>query len=137
LLICNAHKRILFASPLYQGRVHDFTIFKELLGQFDFSGLTIHVDLGFLGIEKMIIGGQVFIPHKASKNHSLTPEEKAANTALARLRVVVENAVAKIKSFFVLRIENRMKKKQKLDEAFEICAGLANFKTCFLKHADN
>lgn len=67
---------------------------------FDFSGLTIHVDLEFLGIKKILIGGQVFIPHKASKNYSLTPEEKVANTALARLRVVVENVLAKIKSFF-------------------------------------
>ena len=108
-----------------------------MLGKFNFSGLTIHVDLGFLGIKKIIIGGQIFIPHKGSKNHPLTPEKKAANTTLAQLRVVVENALAKIKSFFVLRIENRMKKKQKLDEAFEICAGLANFKTHFFKHADN
>lgn len=137
MLICDAHRRILFASNWYHGRVHDFTIFKETLARFDFGRRTVHVDLGFLGIKSRLVGGQVFIPHKASKNHPLTPQEKAENTTLARLRVVVENALAKMKSFFVLRIENRMKKKQKLDEAFEICAGLANFKTSFLKHADS
>lgn len=137
MLICDAQKRILFASALYHGRVHDFAIFKEILGKFDFSGLTLHVDLGFLGIKKGLAGGQIFIPYKASKNRPLTPEEKAKNSAFARLRVVVENALAKIKSFFVLRIENRMKLKRKLDEAFEICAGLANFKTSLLKPADS
>lgn len=59
----------------------------------------------------------------------LTAEQKAENTVLARLRVVVENTIAKMKSFFVLRIENRMKKKSYLDDALDLCASLANFKT--------
>ncbi len=134
--ISTACKQLLFASALYPGRLHDFTLFKELLAKFDFSGLTIHVDLGFLGLRKVITHGRVFIPHKASKNAPLTSEQKVENKQMARLRVVVENAIAKIKSFFVLRVENRMKQKRKLDQAFEICIGLANFKSAFQQIAD-
>ena len=72
------------------------------------------------------------MPHKSRKNAPLSLEQKEENTALSRIRVVVENSIAKMKSFFVLRIENRMKMKAKLDEAFEICAALANFKTKML-----
>lgn len=58
----------------------------------------------------------------------LSEQQKAENTALSRLRVVIENTIAKAKSFFVLRIDNRMKNKLRLDEAMELCVGLANFK---------
>jgi len=119
-------------SNLYPGRVHDFTIFKEVLAEFDFSKLKVHVDLGFLGIAKLLPTACINIPLKATKNKPLTPEQKAGNKQMAQLRVVVENTIAKMKSFFVLRIENRMRHKQKLDEAFEVCADLANFKTSFL-----
>ena len=47
LLICDAQKRLLFASAAYRGQVHDFTIFKRVLAGFHFSGLQIHVDRGF------------------------------------------------------------------------------------------
>ena len=88
----------------------------------------IHVDLGFVGLQKSVWSNIVNIPHKKPPKKPLTPEQKAKNTGLSSLRVVIENALAKIKSFFVLRIENRMKNKQRLDEAIELCAGLANFK---------
>lgn len=69
------------------------------------------------------------MPHKKPPKRELSTQEKAENVVLSRLRVVIENAFAKLKSFFVLRIENRMRNKQRLDEAIELCAGLANFKT--------
>lgn len=69
------------------------------------------------------------MPHKKPRKIPLTAQQKAENTALSRLRVVIENTFAKMKSFFVLRVENRMKNKQRLDDAMELCVGLANFKT--------
>ena len=113
---------------MYNGKTHDFTIFKAIFSGMDFSALKLHLDLGFLGIKKKVTFSQIFIPHKASKNHPLTPEQKCENTSLAALRVVVENAIAKLKAFFILPIENRMKRKDKLAQAFHICALLANFK---------
>ena len=104
-------------------------MFKDLFANFDFSPFRLHVDSGFQGIAKQVQSEQIFIPHKARKKTPLTQEQKDENTALSRLRVSVENAIAKIKSFFILRIENRMRKKAKLDDAMELCVALANFKT--------
>lgn len=126
--MCNAAKHILFLSSAYSGHTHDFTIFKELFAGRDFSGRTVYVDSGFMGISKNITGATIYLPQKAARNHPLTQGQKDANTSLARVRVVVENAIAKIKTFFVLRIENRMKNKQRLNETIGLCASLANFK---------
>lgn len=104
-------------------------MFKNSFTGFDFSAFRLHVDLGFLGIGNVVKSKEILLPHKARKKTPLSLSQKADNKALSQVRVVVENAIAKIKSFFVLRIENRMKYKSKLDDAFEICAELANFKT--------
>lgn len=120
-------------STCYPGHVHDFTLFKDIFANLDFSAFQTYVDLGFLGIKKHVTGGRIFLPHKATKNKPLTEQQKAENTAQASIRIVVENAIAKIKSFFIIRVENRMKLKQKLDDAFELCASLANFKSKSLK----
>lgn len=113
---------------MYDGKIHDFSIFKELFTNIDFSALKVYVDLGFLGIKKIINPQELHIPIKASKNHPLTETQKEFNCNISRIRVVVENAIAKMKAFFVLRIENRMRISQKLDDAVHICSYLANFK---------
>ena len=128
LLICTLDRRLLWISKSYSGRTHDFIIFKEIFATIDLRKYRLHVDAGFTGIKKVKECGYVFIPYKASKNHPLTPFERAANQALAHYRVAVENVIAGLKAFFVLRIENRMRKKEKLTQAFALCAELAHFK---------
>lgn len=114
---------------MYDGKVHDFAIFKEIFSKMDFSALKVYVDLGFLGIRKLITYNDLYIPYKSSKKHPLTETEKAYNSTIAGVRIGIENAIAKAKSFFILRIENRMRLKLKLDDAIQICAALANLKT--------
>lgn len=128
LVVSDANRTPLFVSNLYPGHVHDFTIFKDLFAGLDFSKTKVHVDSGFTGIRKVVHTHEVFLPAKASKNHPLTEEQKAQNQAFARVRVVVENALAKMKAFFVLRIENRMRHKEKLNQAVEMCVALVRFK---------
>jgi len=129
LLICSLNKQILWVSPLYPGHVHDFTIFKQHCAGTAFSKLRVHVDLGFLGIHHHIVAREILIPHKNYRKRPLTDQQKAENTARSRLRVVVENVFAKMKSFFVLRIKNRMKDKSRLQQAIGDCALLSNFKS--------
>jgi hypothetical protein len=114
---------------MYDGRVHDFAMFKALFAGVDFSLFRVHVDSGFHGLEKYVTPRFLFRPNKARKNNPLTAGQRRCNQALASVRVRVEHAIAKAKAFFSLRIKNRMKQKIKLDEAVEICIGLANFKT--------
>ena len=105
-----------------------------MFARFDFSLFRVHVDSGFRGLEQHVTPRFIFRPSKASKNKPLTSSQRLGNTALARVRVRVEHAIAKIKTFFILRIENRMKQKTKLDEALSICVGLANFKMKLVKY---
>lgn len=85
-----------------------------------------------MGIKKVIRCQHVWIPFKASKNRPLTKLQKAINYLYSYVRVAVENTIAKAKAFFILRIENRMRIKSKLDDAFQLCAAVANFKTANL-----
>ncbi|WP_236943322.1 transposase family protein [Hymenobacter sp. PAMC 26628] len=116
-------------SKGYSGRQQDFAILKDMLAGICLKNYTLHVDLGFQGIKNLGISERIFIPFKASKNNPINAWQRAINRLLARERVAVENALAKMKSFFILRQENRMRKKVKLEEVFQLCAGLANFKS--------
>ncbi|MEJ7663102.1 MAG: transposase family protein [Hymenobacter sp.] len=131
LLICTLDRRILWVSKCYNGSTHDFTIFKDVFANLTLEKYRIHVDAGFVGIAKFIACHYVFIPFKASKNRPLTIFQKAVNQCLASVRVAVENSIAQLKAFFILRIENRMRKKEKLADAFSLCAELACFKKSY------
>lgn len=120
-------------SKAYSGHTHDFTIFKEIFGGLNLSAYRLHVDAGFVGIKKAVNCQDVWIPYKASKNHPSTKLQKTTNKLFAHVRIVVENALAKVKSFFILRIENRMRQKAKLTDSFQLCAALANFKTAYFQ----
>jgi len=86
------------------------------------------VDLVFLGIEKYCPASNLAIPYKKAKNEKLSEEEKKENSILSSFRVRVENSIAMLKRYFILRIENRMHEEEKLDQAVELCALLWNFK---------
>jgi len=68
-------------------------------------------------------------PRKSKKNPttSLTPEQKAENQQLSRVRTLVENAIAGMKRFNVLVHDFRNRKPQMDDDVIAICAGLWNF----------
>jgi hypothetical protein len=131
LIISTLDRRILWVSKWYTGSTHDFTIFKDVFAHLTLENYRVHVDSGFMGIAKFIDCKYVFIPFKARKNQPLTAFQKAINQHLAAIRVAVENSIAQLKAFFVLRIENRMRKKEKLADAFSLCTELACFKKCY------
>lgn len=128
LVIGLLNQRLIYSSRLYDGSVHDYTIFKELFATIELKKYRIHVDAGFIGIRNLIDCKYVFIPHKATRNNPLTKLQKAINTFLASQRVCIENSIARMKAYFVLRVENRMRDKAKLQDAVQLCLSLANFK---------
>ena len=71
------NRRVHWMSPLYLGSVHDFTIFKQEAQHLPFEEKTLHVDLGFQGIAK-IVGEktQLNIPHKKPHKKELSKEQK-------------------------------------------------------------
>jgi uncharacterized protein (DUF2344 family) len=134
LLICDKNAKILYLGKLYCGSDVDWSIFKKELLAFNFEQLRVWVDLGFIGIEKVLENGDIFIPHKKKKKAKLSEFQKFENQQLARQRVVVEHAIGGMKRYYILRYENRMKRPHqnpKLDLATEICAALWNFRRSF------
>ncbi len=91
------------------GKTHDFALFKnsrlalapslELLG-----------DTGYQGVEKIHSKSQT--PHKKSKLHPLTPEQKQQNKALASRRIKVEHALRFLKRFRILSSTYRNRRKR-------------------------
>jgi hypothetical protein len=131
-VITDKKQRILWMSPLHLGSEHDFCIFKQEAQHLPFENKPLHVDLGFQGIAKKLRKTNLLhIPHKKPWKKELTQKQKDENRILARFRVTVEHALARLKAFFILRIENRMHSTIKLDQCAEICAMLANFKLIY------
>jgi hypothetical protein len=85
------------------------------------------VDLGFTGIKNHLPQEQGQIGHK---NQELTKPQKLLNQHLSKVRVV-EHAIGGTKRYFILRHENRIRSRNKISDAVEMCASLWNFKRGF------
>ena len=98
-----------------------------------FANIATLLDLGYLGIQKDYEGTQIKIPHKkprkSKKNPDpqLTPEQKAENQALSRVRILVENAIGGMKRYNILVHAFRNHKTGFDDDVIAITAGLWNF----------
>ena len=95
--------------------------------------IIVLVDLGFQGILSDYEGQNIFIPvkkpRKSKRNPEpkLTDEQKAVNQALAKIRVLAENAIAGIKRFNILTHPFRNRKAGFDDQVIAVAAGLWNF----------
>lgn len=88
------------------GANHDLTVLRDshLLERLDGeSGEGAMMDKGYGGIAKDHPELPLVLPHKASRNHPLTEEQRAFNRLVARDRIVVEHAIAQLNRFGVLR----------------------------------
>ena len=88
------NRMIRYVSDCCPGHIHDFALLKQ---QFPstiewFKTFKIHVDLGYLGFATQYPSCQVMMPHKKSKTHPLTEEEKRDNRRRSAQRVVVEHS---------------------------------------------
>jgi hypothetical protein len=103
-LICTPSGRVGSVGPSVPGSVHDLTL---LRGSGCADGLGpqdgVMADLAYVGLADDRPGLRVVLPHKAGKDAPLTGEQKAYNRRLSRSRVVVENLLARLKVFQVLR----------------------------------
>jgi len=103
-LICTPSGRVGSVGPSVPGSVHDLTLLRnsgeadELLPE---EGLM--TDLAYVGLADDRPGLRVVLPHKAKKDVPLTGQQKAYNKRVSRCRVVVENLLARLKVFQVLR----------------------------------
>lgn len=116
-----------------RGTTHDFQILKK-------SGLNINpdaqikTDKGFLGIKQLFPNSEV--PHKASKYHRLTKEQKQFNRQLGSQRTLIEHRNRECKIFLICKERYRGKHKN-YEKTWKLVSAIVNLKlsTRHLKHA--
>ena len=143
-VIATACQWILVFGLTVAGSVHDYTRFKEEFPLSEdggevalaagFEDCVLWCDLGYQGLQKRYAANAIKMPHKkprkskANPSPSLTPEQKAENQAISRVRVIVEQAIGGVKRFGILAQRFRNHMKDFVDEAGIIGAGLWNWK---------
>jgi hypothetical protein len=127
-------KVIIFLGRTCSGHHHDYLrLQQELPPELDgFSDLYVRVDLGYLGMKADDRGEHIAIPtrkpRKSQKNPNaqLSEEQKAANTALSRMRIFIEHAIGGMKRYNILVHTFRNRLEHFEDDVIGICAGLWN-----------
>jgi len=103
--------------------VHDFTLFKRSRTALGPQTKCL-ADSGYLGLLKLHANRQT--PHKRSKLHPLTEEQKAENRRLARERFVAEHIIRSLKVFRILS-ERYRNRRRRFGLRFNLIAALYNY----------
>lgn len=116
-------RRIAFLGATARGSTHDKTQAETDAPAFppDSRG---GADSGYQGYHPPNL--TLTVPLKKPKGGELTPDEQAANTALAKLRIFVEHAIRGMKRQRIVTDIFRNTSDGMLDQAAEVAAGLYN-----------
>jgi Transposase DDE domain len=109
LFIIDAKTKDILCVLVSNGKTHDFKMLKDSKIHIS-ETIKILADLGFLGINKIHENSE--IPHKNSKNKTITKEQKQQNKLLARQRIAIEHVNRFMKIFLILKYPYRNKQKR-------------------------
>jgi hypothetical protein len=120
--------RILFLSPTCEGKKHD----KKVTDEADYhlpKGSLVYQDTGFQGftLEEVTLCQ----PKKKPRGKDLTPEEKANNRLISKVRIRVEHAIGGVKRYRLVKDKIRNWQDGFRDKVMETCCGLHNFRLNF------
>ena len=119
----NKQTAAIIATAFAQGSMHDFQLFKSSR-----IGLRAEIeclaDAGYQGLAKLHGNSQT--PHKKSKHHPLTAEQKVANRELASQRILAEHVIGRVKVFRILSERYRNRRKR-FGLRFNLIAAIHNF----------
>lgn len=113
-IICTTHAK---------GRVHDFRLFKSSRVRPQ-PAITCLADKGYQGIHKLHSNSHT--PHKKSRGSNLSQYDLQHNRALARVRVICEQVIGKLKVFRILA-ERYRNRRQRFGLRFNLIAALYNY----------
>jgi IS5 family transposase len=123
LIVCFLTGLIL-AVRSARGTRHDFQILKK--SDLDINkNAQIKTDKGFIGIKVLFPKSEV--PHKASKYHPLSKEQKQYNRQLAKERTVIEHRNRECKIFLICKERYRGKHKN-YEKTWKLVSAIVNLK---------
>lgn len=116
-----------------RGTTHDFKILKDSHLKIN-EDAKIKTDKGFIGIKELFPNSQV--PHKSSKHHPLSKEQKQYNQQLAKERIIIEHRNRECKIFRICKERYRGKHKN-YEKTWKLVSAIVNLKlsTRHLKNA--
>lgn len=100
-IICTAHS---------EGRKHDFRLYEESIGCAVLEKIKALMDSGYQGILKLHKNSET--PKKKPRGGEMTDDEKAENRRLSKIRILVENIIAKVKVFKITANKYRNRRKR-------------------------
>ena len=122
-MIVNRRTTEIIATAFAWGSMHDFQLFKtSRVGLL--AGIECLADAGYQGLVQLHGNSQT--PHKKSKHHPLTDEQKAANRQLASKRILAEHVIGRLKVFRILSERYRNRRKR-FGLRFNLIAAIHNF----------
>ena len=107
-----------------RGTKHDFKILKESQLKIN-EDAQIKTDKGFIGIKELFPNSQV--PHKSSKHHPLSKEQKQYNRQLAKERIIIEHRNRECKIFRICKERYRGKHKN-YERTWKLVLAIVNLK---------
>ena len=126
-LIIDIDERLVrYLSRTFAGRIHD----KRMCDKEDYTfppGCVLFKDTGFQGFEPEQVC--TYQPKKKPRKQELSAEEKAENTKISRIRILVEHIIASVKRCRIVHDVFRNTKAHFDDLVMEIACGLHNFRT--------
>lgn len=115
---------LILATRSSRGTTHDFQILKKSDLDINPDAL-IKTDKGFIGIKQLFPNSEV--PHKASKHHPLTKEQKQFNRQLAGERTMIEHRNRECKIFRICKDRYRGKHKN-YEKTWKLISAIVNLK---------
>jgi hypothetical protein len=125
-IVVNERGRIRDVTRSTPGSKHDLkhVVESQVIGGVP-EDVTIIGDAGFDGLQNYYPERNVGTPHKARRNHPLTPDQKLANREFSSERIIVENTLSHMKHFKVLAHQFRHTV-ELYDDAFRAIVGIIN-----------
>jgi hypothetical protein len=110
VIVQHSNKRIL-STAYGKGRRHDFKVLEHSRCAISLSENTeLYADSGFQGVAKL--HPKSCTPHKRWRGRPLTQEQKAHNRAGAKVRILAEHVIRKLKVFRILKETYRHRRRR-------------------------
>lgn len=117
-----------YLSGTYAGSRHE----KRICDEEDLTfppDIVLFKDTGFQGYEPLNI--VTYQPKKKPKGQELSPEDKAENTIISRIRILIEHVIGGVKRCHIVSDVFRNTKARFADRVMEIACGLHNLRATF------
>ena len=141
LVACTPNGAILYISPVYAGAISDVELtrksgFLEILQ--DKPGVSIMADKGFT-IKDLLadLNVQLNIPPFLDSKKQLPLQDVQAGRRIASLRIHVERAIGRIKTYSILKGTIPLTMARVINQIIYVCAFLTNFQPALVPLSDD